>query len=119
VIILENVLITKDRMCMANSLNGGCRSCLLYAGDSHSCSERIFNNPDETIALITKWGEEHPLPKVKTILDDFKEKYPNARLEDNGIPTSCAYNLGYIPFCVSCCQECWSRPLSEVQNDKP
>ena len=50
----------------------------------------------------------------KTILQDFLEKYPNAELNDDGVPKPCPYWLGYkdMPFCNRIrCVECWNRPM--------
>lgn len=113
---MENVLITRIRMCKA--AKDSCSNCPISAinVDGISCSDFILANPEKSIEIITNWGKEHP---EKTILDDFKEKHPNAPLNDNGRPHVCPMYLGYISTCTTRCEECWSRPLSEVQNDKP
>lgn len=58
-----------------------------------------------------------PEPIVKTILDDFLEKYPKSPLDDeDGTPEVCPTQLGYEIDCSRMtCKECWSRPLNEVQ----
>ena len=54
----------------------------------------------------------------KTILQDFKEKYPNYKGDNKGLPMACAKNLGYPDFerCAEDdgCEKCWNRPLDEV-----
>lgn len=60
---------------------------------------------------VEQWSKEHPR---KTILQDFLEKYPNAELNDDGVPELCLYWLGYkdMPLCNRIgCVECWNRPL--------
>lgn len=56
--------------------------------------------------------EEH---QVKTILQDFLEKYPNAMLDESGVPKTCPNALGYTKEngCVydGNCRDCWNRPL--------
>lgn len=53
----------------------------------------------------------------KTILQDFKEKYPHYRGDCNGLPKVCANNLGYPEFdeCSDddTCERCWNRPVEE------
>lgn len=68
----------------------------------------------ESVEIVEKWSEEHP---QKTILQDFLEKYPNAKLHGKGCPSICVNHLGYKE--QSCydpeinydCFKCWSRPL--------
>ena len=51
--------------------------------------------------------------KVKTMLDDFKEKHPNALLID-GVPAILPTELGYCgSLCKNCSLECWYNPLEE------
>lgn len=87
-----------------------CEDCPLSSFNAKhklSCSAFELEYPEEAAAIIKKWAEEHP---QKTILMDFLEKYPKARL-DKGIPIICAKHLGYIKECDSYCTECWNRPL--------
>lgn len=73
--------------------------------------EEITIHGFKLIRDVEQWSKEHPR---KTILQDFLEKYPNAELNDDGIPKPCPYWLGYkdMPFCNRIrCVECWNRPL--------
>lgn len=116
--ITENYLKEKVRMTAHNGVY-----CLI---DCHDCPLSIHNNskrvlctdlqhmyPTEAIAIVQKWSDEHP---VKTVKDDFLEKYPNAILDKDGIPTGCIRWLGYHITCppAGLCEECWNKPLSEV-----
>ena len=58
---------------------------------------------------------EKEVGAVKTLKDDLLEKYPNAKMYDNGLPQACAAKL-YGVSCVKkghfCdCVACWDRPL--------
>lgn len=74
-------------------------------------------SPEEAIAIVQKWAEEHP---VKTILDDFLEKFPKAKevRHFGKYPDFCVRKLGYVVR-ESCfdddgffdCGKCWNRPL--------
>ena len=72
--------------------------------------------PERAIEIVEEWSQEHPR---KTMLQDFLEKYPNARLEKNGTPKDvCPENLGYCEeiYCHTNkgdCLACWNRPLEE------
>ena len=72
---------------------------------------------DKTEAILAKWAEEHP---EKTIADDFFEKHPKAKRDENGLPPICAREIGYLSKCPSdlnrvTCFECWRKPLEEVE----
>lgn len=68
-------------------------------------------------ATLTKWAAEHP---EKTIMDDFFEKHPKAKRDEDGLPPICAREIGYLSKCPSdskrvTCNDCWRRPLEEVE----
>ena len=44
----------------------------------------------ESSAIIDKWCAEHP---QKTYLQDFLEKFPNAKLDDDGEPLADACDV--------------------------
>lgn len=53
----------------------------------------------------------------KTILQDFKERFPHYKEDCNGLPRVCVKNLGYPDF-EGCsdddtCERCWNRPVEE------
>lgn len=71
----------------------------------------------DAIQIVEKWSQENP---EKTILQDFLEKYPNAPLNEAGIPDDvCPFMLGYKKSKEKCvpdeyfCKKCWNRPLEE------
>lgn len=79
-------------------------------GKDISCVEFEGEYPETAVEIVEKWSKENP---QKTILQDFLEKYPNAKLSE-GIPKSCCHFLGY-PQPNECefkkCRDCWNRPL--------
>lgn len=65
------------------------------------------------VNAVEQWSKEHPL---RTRLQDFKEKYPNMKLRDSGIPWACCSYLGYCESCneaKSNCAVCWNTPVEE------
>lgn len=104
----------KLRMCKSNEY---CRDCKLSSKQNEArmdCGTYIDNYPEEAVAIVEKWSQVYP---QKTILQDFLEKYPKARLRDNGTPKDvCPYSLGYEEHkgcCDGRCMKCWNRPLEE------
>ena len=61
---------------------------------------------------------------MRTYLNDFLEKYPNALLDREDLPIICPYQLGYYgkPICEEIeerhpdcyiCEKCWNRVIKE------
>lgn len=96
-----------NRMC--NTFGLSCSGCPL-GNSAEDCDDLQRERPEKAVAIVEKWSAEHP---QKTILQDFLEKYPNAKLSE-GIPKSCCHFLGY-PQPNECefkkCRDCWNRPL--------
>lgn len=68
--------------------------------------------PEEAVKILEEWIEKHPR---KTILQDFLEKYPDAKLNENGVPSICPNALGYNVSSVCMagykpCYDCWNKP---------
>ena len=78
------------------------------------CEELEILYPEQAVAIVEKWSDEHPR---KTMLEGFLEKYPKAMLREDGMPYGiCPYMLGYgeARECIYLsCKACWSRPLEE------
>ena len=76
------------------------------------CELDIQNKPEKAVEILEHWSKENPM---KTIMDDFFEKFPNAPKDDGGEPITCPYDCGYVTTreCPEhyICVECWSRPL--------
>lgn len=100
------------------------RMCRYYGNDCEDCPRNgescCFASTDTKAYLekfiedVKKWSEEHP---EKTRLTDFKEKYPNVRMDaDMNVPANvCCRELGYCSFCRMNCKECWNEPLEDVK----
>lgn len=100
---------------------GDCDDCPLEFdnnGENENCNDFMLRYPEKAEEILTKWAEEHP---QKTILMDFLEKYPNAKLDDDGTPEGpCPFHLGYDDDddCIygdvyDSCKKCWNRPLED------
>lgn len=98
-----------------------CIGCPIY--DSYAsydpredvfCECWIPKHPAEAVTLVEKWSKEHP---EKTILEDFLEKYPKAKMCNDGKePRLCLKSLYGLDSCpVDNCLECWNQPISEVE----
>lgn len=109
----------KERMCEDNI--SACIDCPFTPennGIGDSCDDFITLYPEKAEKILIKWAKEHP---QKTILQDFLEKYPNAKLDEDGTPKGpCPYHLGYDDDddCIyedtyTCCKKCWNRPLED------
>lgn len=122
--ITENYFAEKARMTTINDndiCGIACEDCPLSRannGENVNCRRFETKYPNKAIAIIQKWSDEHP---QKTMLDDFKEKYPNYdHVKGSTTPTFCPYQLGYEKYQLcKCggnykCAECWNRPLDEV-----
>lgn len=96
-----------------------CSNCPLNSNNNRSklsCKELETLYPEEVVVIVEKWSQEHPR---KTMLQDFLEKYPKAKLCENDSPyCTCPENLGYCEetYCETNkldCVACWNRPLEE------
>lgn len=106
-----------------NDCTIGCDSCpLYYDNNSKNCLCRDIrrNYPEEYLRILADYDKAHP---VKTILQDFREKYPNAVMDKDGVPEiSCPQKLGYNCSChcsgiidshVCGNPYCWNQPVEE------
>ena len=124
----------KDRICRtyrsvySKPTKYTCNDCPIWRSrpdQSEGCGIFLRKYPERAIAIVQKWALEHPR---KTILQDLLEKYPNVELEYNKFPEICPHSLGYATnekcfldtderFFSEECEECWNRPLEEVENN--
>jgi len=76
------------------------------------CTEMFEEHPAEAEQILEKWDKENP---VRTILDEFKENYPNAMVGNDDTPFGiCPSKLGYTDSCDGGdCLKCWSQPAKE------
>ena len=122
----ENYLKERKRMCGRNN----CFECPLGPnsnGKDKSC--RVFENdyPSTAIGLVQKWSNENP---PKTLLSEFLEHYPNAKMNNDGYPSDIVpCSLGLVKRKDICknmclyfydnghpCYNCWNTQIeSEVK----
>lgn len=89
-----------------------------WRGDD-SCENCMnLNKCNDCKQCIKEWlAREYKVETVrqKTFKDDFLEKFPNARLNNDGSPRICAEDVyGLIHCDFPSCEECWNTPYKEV-----
>lgn len=114
-----------ERMCHTIA---DCATCPLSENNNkirQCCSIFKQEHPKEYVEIVEKWSKKHPR---KTLLDDFKEKYPNANWNINDCPRFCPYDVYTFRFkpkcklnCKKCKEdgvfssECWNTPLEDIK----
>lgn len=104
-----------QRMCDATECTQcGAKYCCIYSNGNAPYKMRAHN---DFIKIVSDWSTDHPR---KTRLQDFLEKYPNAKILESGVPKVCASLLGYCDKCETFCENgsrdcfaCWNKPLEE------
>lgn len=120
--ITENYFSEKMRM-TKRSKNTGCNirciTCPLsfpHNGASQyvTCSTFEMLYPTEAIKIVQEWSNANP---KKTYLSEFLRRYPNAMVNNKGIPNwMCPRQLGLkdIEECYKrgrSCMECWNQSI--------
>lgn len=83
---------TKNGLCKIKCSN--CPLCSNNNGEGLSCPTFEMSYPEKAVKAIQKWSDENP---QKTFLTEFLKNYPNAQLNNHGIPKgACVYDLGLI-----------------------
>ena len=97
------------RICKAHAYCEGCPMVDVWNG---ACDEALIERTAECEAIIDKWCAEHP---QKTYLQDFLEKFPNAKLDDDGDPIADACDVyGDVFACEGhLCGECWNTVMPD------
>lgn len=85
-----------------------------------SCVNFEMCYPQQAISIMQRWSNEHP---QRTYLTEFLEHYPNAELDENGIPKICRWKLGLAAIkernCVEGdCIKCWNQPVSVEDGEE-
>jgi hypothetical protein len=94
------------RMCDTYENCSGCPF-----GDT-CCGVSVSALPDNADGIVDKWVEEHP---IKTYMQDFFEKFPNAPKDVDGAPKICPEQI-YPEIdlkhrCYEKCSKCWNREM--------
>ncbi len=117
-----NYLVEKKRMLDSLGREGyvcsniDCNKCPLIVqkdGRELHCEEFEMDYPIEATEIVRKWAEEHPRKTRRTV---FLEKFPGAKLKENGSPYVCCWNLGMATK-EECngitCMDCWNTEVEE------
>ena len=110
---MDAVRFLKEKKRMCDSFDDYCTGCGIREKNLKMyCSTYIKKYPEQAVAIVEKWAEEHP---QETRLTEFLEHYPNALMKDDGTPEVCVNELGLKrdDGCISNCIKCWNRPLEE------
>lgn len=90
--------------------------CLECPADSCCGCDCIYRIDMKKLdSVVTEWVKEHPR---KTYVQDFLEKFPNARVRPNGYPYSCkdvVYGTENYEKCRrTACLECWNEVMPDA-----
>ena len=101
-----------SRMCNSYISEWNCNGCPRETEPTCEITDLGPEGIKKLINDVDQWSKEHPL---RTRLQDFREKYPNALLYYDGTPKPCCSDLGYCKECpeVTTCEECWNMPVEE------
>lgn len=80
---MDAVKYLKIKKRMTTGCTSNCSQCALYADNNpygEDCTVFEIQYPEEAVAAVEKWAEEHP---TKTRMDEFIEKYPKATVFKN------------------------------------
>ena len=126
--ITKNYFNEKQRMTKKRKLYAGiykceldCSDCPLSslnndATDKMTCGEFETLCPEQAIEAVQRWSDKH---QQKTYLSEYLKHYPNALLNDDGIPKAvCPYDLGLMnkEFCRKSCIECWNQSIEDGEE---
>ena len=95
-------------------------SCVGCEAQGIDC-ELTTGTPERLVAIVEKWAKEHPeeAEQKRTNKDALLAAFPNARVDNNGIPYACPnrldadYNCDKFDNCFRCKRAHW---LSEVKE---
>lgn len=110
----ETVVRAAKRMC--KHICDSCPLSVANNGTPFVCKTFIEEHPEKAEKIIMKWAAEHP---VETMKDRFFKMFPDAPLDEEGMPIACARVLGWVDECLKgsdCCYKCWGRPYEERRN---
>ena len=95
----------------------GCADCpahaAMYSVGGGCLIRRLakIENVDAQIDTLKKWASEHPRKTYKSV---FLDSFPNALLNDKGVPVICRMTIfgeDSVGNCEYHCTECWNREV--------
>lgn len=125
----KNYFAEKQRITKKHKLNGdayicglNCTDCPLSSSNNGigvPCTDFEMLYPENAIDIVQEWSNKHP---PKTYLSEFLTNYPNALLDDSGMPKLfCPYRLGLMNK-DDCrkdgdCVKCWNQPIEDGEKN--
>lgn len=113
---MDAVKFLKEKNRMTKKCSIHCAECPLGSEKNttgFACGDLQREYPEIVVNIVEKWAAEHP---KETYLTQFLKHYPNALMDDDGIPEVCANELG-IKRDDGCtarnCIKCWNTPIEE------
>lgn len=112
-------LKTRKRMC--ESTPESCSSCPLSVGNNgiHTvCDIFINTHPEQAVAIVEQWAEEHP---VKTRQSELMKLFPNLEVDVFGMCIICPrhfdtkFECSRFSNCRECCENYWLEELEEEE----
>lgn len=111
---MDAVRFIKEKKRMCDSFDDYCNGCpISQRAGNFACSDFQYKHPEQAVAIVEKWSEEHPR---ETRLTQFLKHYPNAPMDDDGTPKVCVNELGFTrdDGCTALnCINCWNTPIEE------
>nr|DAH20372.1 MAG TPA: hypothetical protein [Caudoviricetes sp.] len=107
----EATIFDYARMCKGYGEN--CQDCPLDL-----CIDAILDSTDKANEIILNWCKEHP---VETRQDRFLNKFPNAKIDVDGVLSICPqcvnkdFSCQTEKRCIGCCKDYW---LAEVKENE-
>lgn len=87
-----------------------CEECLFF---NYNCGGGYIHTLSSDMnEMVDKWVEEHP---IKTYLQDFFKKFPEARKRPTGEPMICPHQIyyGIDNECYDDCLKCWNQEVKK------
>lgn len=115
---MDAVEYLKQKNRMTNNCTIACNTCPLAIENNNRnlvCANFVRHYIEEAVEIVENWAKEHP---AKTYKDVFLEKFPDAKIEKNGVPYPCIIYLFGEKVrpgaCGSCsCTYCWDGEVEE------
>ena len=101
----------RDRMCKSHYACRGCPISQAENGSDVNCFDFIKYHTEKAIKVMQEWSDQNP-PRTRTSV--FLEAFPNAKIDNDGIPNVCAMDVfgsGLVKGCIGKCETCWNEPV--------
>ena len=108
---MNAVEMLKEKSRLTQNCKIYCTACRLgpgHNGRGINCTEFQHEYPEEYVKIIEQWSKDCP---KQTYLSKLPEIFPNAVLDDDGVPTHiCPSDLGLKDLiCSEKCINCWNQ----------